>query len=244
MVGEEDAIPFHRIQYRRPLSPKKSQQGETSDRRDDPQEHGHIISNPNTSRMKVDFPRWEEGDSIGWITRAERYFRFSQTVDATRVEIATIHLEGDAIQWFNWYEHTHGARYSRRSKDAITIHSYGGDLLRENPRRTIKPRSTKDKGRSPISHAEALNPLYMPRLRTYPFHLEKKVLMLHDVEFRSRLGMGMNTLSSVYKPLYEYRSLRVSNSPHLCEFCITLIVIERHIPLYMVSSFTKRSALP
>ncbi|RWV84832.1 hypothetical protein GW17_00053425 [Ensete ventricosum] len=54
--------------------------------------------------------------------------------------------------------------------------------------------------------------------------------------------MGTNTLSSVYKPLYEYRILRVSNSPHLCELCTTLTVIEQHISLYTVSSFTKRPA--
>ncbi|RZS22301.1 hypothetical protein BHM03_00055058 [Ensete ventricosum] len=78
-------------------SPKKSQQGETSDRRDDPQEHGRIILDPNTSHMKVDFPRWEEGDPIRWIACTECYFQFYRTADATRVEITAIHLEGDAI---------------------------------------------------------------------------------------------------------------------------------------------------
>ncbi|RWW74011.1 hypothetical protein BHE74_00018072 [Ensete ventricosum] len=71
-------------------SPRKSQQGETSDRRDDPQEHGHIIYDPNNPCTKVDFPRWKEGDPIGWISHAKRYFRFYRTADATRVEIATI----------------------------------------------------------------------------------------------------------------------------------------------------------
>ncbi|RWW66145.1 hypothetical protein BHE74_00026512 [Ensete ventricosum] len=85
---------------------------------------------------------------------------------------------------------------------------------------------------------------YFNRLRTYPFHAEEKVLMLHGVELRLRLEMGTNTLSSMHKPLHEYRSLRVSNSPHLCELCTTLSVIEQHIPLYTVSSFTKRLALP
>ncbi|RWW47123.1 hypothetical protein BHE74_00046913 [Ensete ventricosum] len=89
-------------------NPRKSQHGETSDQRDDPQEHGHITSDFNNPRMKVDFPRWEEGDLIGWISRAERYFWFYRTAGVTRVEIATIHLEGDAIQWFNWFKHTHG----------------------------------------------------------------------------------------------------------------------------------------
>ncbi|RWV94207.1 hypothetical protein GW17_00043273, partial [Ensete ventricosum] len=79
-------------------------------------------------------------------------------------------------------------------------------------------------------------------LQTYPFHAEEKVLMLHGAEFRSRLGMGTNTLSSVYKPLHEYRILRVSNSPHLCELCTTLSVIAEYLPLCMVLSFTKRPA--
>ncbi|RZS07303.1 hypothetical protein BHM03_00038125, partial [Ensete ventricosum] len=39
-------------------------------------------------------------------------------------------------------------------------------------------------------------------LRTYPFHVEEKVLMLP--EFRSLLRMATNTPSSVYKPLHEY----------------------------------------
>ncbi|RWW84992.1 hypothetical protein BHE74_00006371 [Ensete ventricosum] len=92
----------------RPPSPKKSQQGETSDLRDGTQEHGHIIPDANTSCMKVDFTRSKEGDPIEWIACAKRYFWFYRTADATRVEIAAIHLEEDAIQWFNWYEHTHG----------------------------------------------------------------------------------------------------------------------------------------
>ncbi|RWW26386.1 hypothetical protein BHE74_00002251 [Ensete ventricosum] len=62
---------FAEFSMGRPPSPKKSQQGETSYQRDDPQEHGHIIFNPNTSCMKVDFPRWEEGDPIRWIAHAE-----------------------------------------------------------------------------------------------------------------------------------------------------------------------------
>ncbi|RWV95696.1 hypothetical protein GW17_00041655, partial [Ensete ventricosum] len=54
---------------------------------------------------------------------------------------------------------------------------------------------------------------HFSRLRTYPFHAEEKVLMLHGVEFRLRLGMGTNTLSSMYKPLNEYRILRIQITP-------------------------------
>ncbi|RWV77643.1 hypothetical protein GW17_00061501 [Ensete ventricosum] len=91
---------FAEFSIGRPSSPRKSQHGETLDRRDDPQECGHITSDLNNPRMKVDFPRWEEGDPIRWISCAERYFLFYRTVDATQVEISTIHLEGDVIQWF------------------------------------------------------------------------------------------------------------------------------------------------
>ncbi|RZR92341.1 hypothetical protein BHM03_00020614 [Ensete ventricosum] len=66
--------------------------------------------------------------------------------------------------------------------------------------------------------------------------------MPHGAEFQSRLGMATNTPSSVYKPLHEYRILRVSNSPHLCELCTTLSVVAQHLPLCTVSSFTKRPA--
>ncbi|RWV81498.1 hypothetical protein GW17_00057078 [Ensete ventricosum] len=89
---------FAEFSMGRPSSPRKSHHVETSDRRDDPQELGHITSNPNNPCMKVDFPRWEEGDPIELISREERYFWFYQTADATRVEIAAIHFEGDAIQ--------------------------------------------------------------------------------------------------------------------------------------------------
>ncbi|RWW81608.1 hypothetical protein BHE74_00009972 [Ensete ventricosum] len=99
---------FAKFSIGRPSSSRKSHHGETSDQQDDPQEHGHITSDPNNPCMKVAFPRWEEGDPIGWISRAEHYFWFYRTADATRVEIAAIHLEGDAMQCFNWFEHTHG----------------------------------------------------------------------------------------------------------------------------------------
>ncbi|RWV82587.1 hypothetical protein GW17_00055900 [Ensete ventricosum] len=58
--------------------------------------------------MRVDFPRWEEGDLIGWISCTKCCFRFHRTTDASMVEIAAVHLEGDAIQWFDWFKRTHG----------------------------------------------------------------------------------------------------------------------------------------
>ncbi|RWV81066.1 hypothetical protein GW17_00057553 [Ensete ventricosum] len=87
VVEEKIQFLFAKSSVGRPSSPRKSQHGETSDQRDDPQEHGHIIPDQNNPFMKVDFPRWEEGDSIEWISSMAHYFRFYQTVDATRVKI-------------------------------------------------------------------------------------------------------------------------------------------------------------
>ncbi|RZR77477.1 hypothetical protein BHM03_00002589 [Ensete ventricosum] len=89
---------FAQFSIGRPSSPRKSQHEKTSDRRDDPQEHDHIISDLNNPHMKVDFPRWKEEDPIGWISCVECYFWFYRTAEATQVEIATIHLKGDVIQ--------------------------------------------------------------------------------------------------------------------------------------------------
>ncbi|KAG6484232.1 hypothetical protein ZIOFF_061027 [Zingiber officinale] len=58
--------------------------------------------------MKVEFPRWENNDPIGWISRAEKYFRFHGTSDNAKVDLASINLEGDAIQWYDWLEACHG----------------------------------------------------------------------------------------------------------------------------------------
>ncbi|RRT61228.1 hypothetical protein B296_00018971 [Ensete ventricosum] len=100
-------------------NPRKSLHGETSDQRDDPQKHDHITSDLNNPCMKVDFPKWEEGDPIGWISCAERYFQFYRIANTTRVEIVAIHLEGDAIQWFNWFKHTHEGLSWQRFKEGL-----------------------------------------------------------------------------------------------------------------------------
>ncbi|XP_042452681.1 uncharacterized protein LOC122037297 [Zingiber officinale] len=62
----------------------------------------------NYPRMKVEFPCWENNDPIGWILRAKKYFRFHGTSDNAKVEQASINLEGDVIQWYDWLEACHG----------------------------------------------------------------------------------------------------------------------------------------
>ncbi|RRT57951.1 hypothetical protein B296_00017057 [Ensete ventricosum] len=117
--------------------------------------------------MRVDFPRWE-GDSMGWISRAEHYFRYYRMSDDAIVEITIIYLEaGD----------------SGRSKVATTVHSYGGDFLCTYSRRTIEPRGMKDKGCSSTSHAEAYSPLY--------YHPSPRTKKMTRDELRERSAKGL-----------------------------------------------------
>ena len=55
----------------------------------------------NYSHMKVEFPRWEDGNPTSWISKAEIFFRFHRTPEESEVEIASIQLDGDAIQWYD-----------------------------------------------------------------------------------------------------------------------------------------------
>ncbi|RWW47916.1 hypothetical protein BHE74_00046061 [Ensete ventricosum] len=106
--------------------------------------------------IKVDFPRWE-GDTIGWISHAERYFRFYRTAVATRVEIAAIHLEGYAIQWFNWFKHTHGGLFWQRFKEGlldrfgpIDFNNIDGQLAKIRQTSTIQEYQIRSKGAATV----------------------------------------------------------------------------------------------
>ncbi|RWV82301.1 hypothetical protein GW17_00056208 [Ensete ventricosum] len=71
-------------------------------------------------RIRLDFPRWE-GDPTGWISRIERYFRYSRTLEDSMVDTAVNHLEGDAIRWYNWLECTHGAPTDHPSLESARV---------------------------------------------------------------------------------------------------------------------------
>ena len=47
--------------------------------------------------MKMEFPRWKDEDSTNWISKVENFFRFHRTPEESKVEVASIQLEGDAL---------------------------------------------------------------------------------------------------------------------------------------------------
>ncbi|CAN6725982.1 unnamed protein product [Malus baccata var. baccata] len=67
------------------------------------QEFATNASNPRQPFLKMDFPRFGDGDEpLGWIYKAEHYFDFFNIEEFKKVKMASFHLEGEPLQWFQW----------------------------------------------------------------------------------------------------------------------------------------------
>ena len=53
-----------------------------------------------TRNVKLDFPRFNGTEVLEWIFKAEQFFEYYNTPDADRITIASIHMEKDAVPWF------------------------------------------------------------------------------------------------------------------------------------------------
>ena len=84
-------------------------------------EKGPQDCDTNYSHMKMEFPRWKDGDLTSWISRAENFFHFHRTPKESKVEIASIQLDGDILQWYDWYETFHGVPSWERFKGGLLI---------------------------------------------------------------------------------------------------------------------------
>ncbi|XP_028802776.1 uncharacterized protein LOC114757959 [Neltuma alba] len=71
----------------------------------DDEEHDNLWWKKNPSKRphsKVEFPKFEGGDPRGWVMKAEKYFRYYQTPEDLKVDVAAMNLEGDALDVFTW----------------------------------------------------------------------------------------------------------------------------------------------
>lgn len=59
--------------------------------------------------MHLNFPVFHGGkdNALDWVSLAERYFKFLETPEEKKVEIASLHLQGTATPWMDWYESKH-----------------------------------------------------------------------------------------------------------------------------------------
>ncbi|KAD6119041.1 hypothetical protein E3N88_10312 [Mikania micrantha] len=55
---------------------------------------------------KIEFPTYSDGDLRGWILKAEKYFRYYHIPDEEKVDVASMHLEGDALDLFSCLKQT------------------------------------------------------------------------------------------------------------------------------------------
>lgn len=59
----------------------------------------------NSSRMpytKMEFQKFDKGDPRGWILKVEKYFCYYQTPEELKVDVASMYLEGEALDLFAW----------------------------------------------------------------------------------------------------------------------------------------------
>nr|DAD46828.1 TPA_asm: hypothetical protein HUJ06_016765 [Nelumbo nucifera] len=61
----------------------------------------------NLRSPKLVFPMYSGDDPSPWIYRAERYFDVHEIPVGQRVQIASIHLDGEASLCYQWYRRSH-----------------------------------------------------------------------------------------------------------------------------------------
>ena len=53
-------------------------------------------------RMKLEVPRFDGADPIGWIFKVNQFFDYHSTPEHERLQIAAFYMEGRALSWFQW----------------------------------------------------------------------------------------------------------------------------------------------
>ncbi|KAL5844111.1 hypothetical protein ACOSQ4_010069 [Xanthoceras sorbifolium] len=62
---------------------------------------------PQMKSMRLDVPRFSGANPTAWVSRIQRYFDYYNTPDPQRLIIASFHLDGDALDWFDWMSKNH-----------------------------------------------------------------------------------------------------------------------------------------
>ena len=53
---------------------------------------------------KLNFPTFKGENPSGWVYKCERFFKYNRQEESDMVGLATIHLEGKTLVWFQGYE--------------------------------------------------------------------------------------------------------------------------------------------
>lgn len=55
-----------------------------------------------TTTIKLDIPRFDDTDPMGWIFKINQFFDFHLTPEDQRLRIAAFYMESEALTWFQW----------------------------------------------------------------------------------------------------------------------------------------------
>jgi hypothetical protein len=59
--------------------------------------------NPFTNTtIKLDIPRFDGSDPLGWIFKISQFFEFHHTPEDQRIRMASFYMEGEALTWYQW----------------------------------------------------------------------------------------------------------------------------------------------
>ena len=62
------------------------------------------LSHPNHQRsaVKIDIPRFDGRDPLGWIFKITQLFQYQNTPEDERITVASLYLDGAALSWYQW----------------------------------------------------------------------------------------------------------------------------------------------
>ncbi|XP_061343150.1 uncharacterized protein LOC133289269 [Gastrolobium bilobum] len=61
-----------------------------------------IPSEIKAATIKLDVPRFDGSDPLGWVFKISQFFEFHGTPDPQRPRIASFYMEGEALAWYQW----------------------------------------------------------------------------------------------------------------------------------------------
>ncbi|GJV57426.1 transposon ty3-G gag-pol polyprotein, partial [Tanacetum coccineum] len=64
--------------------------------------------NDHKPYLKLHFSRFSGDDPTAWLYQAEKYFDFQKVPDDDQAHLASLHLEGIALQWHRWFTKSRG----------------------------------------------------------------------------------------------------------------------------------------
>ncbi|KAK4276309.1 hypothetical protein QN277_019273 [Acacia crassicarpa] len=71
---------------------------------------------------KIDFPKFEGGDPRGWLLKADKFFRYYNTPEDDKIDLASLYLEGDALDFFSWLNSQRTLRHWQDLVKALEEH--------------------------------------------------------------------------------------------------------------------------